>query len=119
MVNPIFEKIKNRRKELGMSQDELASRLGYGDRSTISKLEHGKVDITQTKIANIAKVLGLTTQDLMEFDINLNFDDEIMEKAREIYDDGQTRILLDIKRKLKKDDLDYVVGLVKRLMGEE
>lgn len=33
--------IKRRRKELGLSQSELASRLGYKDHSTLAKVETG------------------------------------------------------------------------------
>ncbi len=33
-----------------MSQEELATKLGYKSRSTINKIEMGKNDITQSKI---------------------------------------------------------------------
>ena len=39
----IYLKIKQRRLLLGMSQDELASKTGYKDRSSIAKIENGKV----------------------------------------------------------------------------
>lgn len=46
-------------------------------------------------------------------------DEKVAPKAQEIYEDRDTRILLDAKRDLKKEDLDYIVGLVKRLKGDE
>lgn len=35
----IGERIKKRRLELGMTQDELAKKLGYKSRSSVNKLE--------------------------------------------------------------------------------
>ena len=45
----LYKRIKARREELGMSQEELATKLGYKSRSTINKIEMGKNDITQSK----------------------------------------------------------------------
>lgn len=64
----LYQRIKARREELGMSQNELAKRLGYKDRSTIAKIEAGINDITQSKIEAFAKVLNTTASDLMGWD---------------------------------------------------
>jgi len=56
----IFELIKQLRIERGLSQDELANMVGYKDRSSIAKVEAGKVDLSQSKIAAFAKALGVT-----------------------------------------------------------
>lgn len=61
----IYEKIKNRRIELGYSQEELAKLMGYKSRSTINKIESGQVDITRNKIAKFAKVLQVKASYLM------------------------------------------------------
>lgn len=61
----LYSRIKMRREELGMSQDELAARLGYKDRSTIAKIEAGVNDITQSKIKSFADALNTTTAWLM------------------------------------------------------
>jgi DNA-binding XRE family transcriptional regulator len=37
----LYERIKKRREELDLSQDELAQKLGYKSRSTIAKIEKG------------------------------------------------------------------------------
>lgn len=49
-------RIKETRKELGITQDELAQRTGY-DRTSISKIENGLVDIPISGIEKIAKAL--------------------------------------------------------------
>ena len=39
-----------RRKELGLSQEELALRMGYRSKSSITKLEKGINDLPQSKV---------------------------------------------------------------------
>ena len=56
----LYERIKSRREELGLSQEELAHRIGYKDRSSIAKIESGVNDITQSKIKAIADALDTT-----------------------------------------------------------
>lgn len=60
-----YEKIRARREELGMTQDELAKLLGYKSRSTIAKIEKGENDITQSKITAFAQALKTTPGELM------------------------------------------------------
>ena len=60
----IYENIKTRTEELGMTKVRLAELVGY-DRSMITKIEQGKVDLTQSKISAIAKALQTTTMKLM------------------------------------------------------
>lgn len=55
----IYERIRMLRTDRGMSQDELAKRCGYADRSMITKIEAGKVDLTISKVELIAYVLGV------------------------------------------------------------
>lgn len=64
----LYKKIKARREELGMSQEELATKLGYKSRSTINKIEMGKNDITQSKIKAFAEALQTTPGYLMGYD---------------------------------------------------
>lgn len=61
----IYEKIKARRKELGLSQDDLAQLMGYKSRSTINKIESGQVDLSRSKIDKFSKVLQVSPSYLM------------------------------------------------------
>jgi transcriptional regulator with XRE-family HTH domain len=56
----IGERIKVRRKELKLSQREMAARLGYNDHTTLTRIEAGKIDLPQSRIVKIAEVLGVT-----------------------------------------------------------
>lgn len=64
----LYENIKKHRKELGMTQDELAKRTGYTSRSSIAKIEQGLVDLPQTKIKLFADALGVTSSELMGYE---------------------------------------------------
>ena len=57
--------IKKLRIEANLSQDELARRVGYTDRSSIAKIESGKVDLTETKIILFARALNVSPAELM------------------------------------------------------
>lgn len=61
----LYQNIRNRRKELGMSQEELAKKVGYTSRSTIARIEKGEIDLSRSKIIAIAKALKTTPSDLM------------------------------------------------------
>lgn len=49
--------IKKRRKEIGMTQKELAEKCGYTDHTTINKIENGLVDVTFKRLEQIAAAL--------------------------------------------------------------
>lgn len=61
----IGDRIKARREELGLSQDELAKRMGYTSRSTINKVEKNINDVTQSNVVKYAKALETTPSYLM------------------------------------------------------
>lgn len=62
------ENIKHLREKRGLSQDSLAEKVGYKDRSSIAKVEAGLVDLSQTKISAFARALGVTPAQLMGID---------------------------------------------------
>lgn len=83
------KRIKQRREQLNMSQDELARKLGYKSRSSINKIELGKNDITQHKIAEFAKALQTTPAYLM------GWIEEKAEKKNDIISDIILRLRTD------------------------
>ena len=64
----LYSNIKRLREERGLSQDALAKLTGYTDRSSITKIEKGLVDLQQSKIELFAKALGTTAKDLVGWD---------------------------------------------------
>jgi transcriptional regulator with XRE-family HTH domain len=62
--------IRKRRKELGLSQSELASRLGYKDHSTLAKVETGGNDITVDTLFKYAEALDISATDLLSYSLD-------------------------------------------------
>lgn len=58
----IREKIKLRREELELSQEDLARAVGYSDKTAISKIERGTVKLDVNKLQAIAEALDVDPQ---------------------------------------------------------
>ena len=56
-MSSIGDRIKTRRIEIGMTQEELAKMLGYKSRASINKIELGLTDVAQSKIPAFAIAL--------------------------------------------------------------
>ena len=104
----LYDRIRTRREQLNMSQEELAKRLGYKSRSTIAKIESGENDITQSKIVAFAKALGVKPGYLMGWEdvpepsssLSLTQQEEThIKKYRQLDSDGKEEIddLIDVK----------------------
>lgn len=102
----LYKNIKKRRLELGMSQSELAKRAGYTDRSSIAKIESGKIDLTQTKIREIADALRIPPGDLMGWD-GIDRGSDISKEDFE---------LLELYHKLESHEQKLIVEMAKSLL---
>ena len=114
----LYENIKKLRKENGWSQEELAKRTGYTDRSTIAKIESGKVDLSQSKIMEFAKVFGVDPGDLMGWEdesIDPYYNSE--EYLNSITDDE--KYLIETYRDLTPDSKEKVTEYAEFLMVKE
>lgn len=61
----IGKRIKSRRELLGLTQEDLARKLGYKSKTTIAKIENGTNDIVQSKVKEFAEALETTPAYLM------------------------------------------------------
>ncbi|WP_311537793.1 helix-turn-helix transcriptional regulator [uncultured Anaerococcus sp.] len=119
----LHKKIKQRRIELNMSQDDLARRTGYKTKSAISRIERGERDITQSQIELFAKALETTPSYLMGWDSEdkLNKEDEkLLNAFNQLNNEGQekaisyTQDLVDsgkYKKTIKEDTSDYITTI--------
>lgn len=64
----IGAKIKQRRLELGWSQRELAKKMGYKDNTTLTKIERGLVDVSQSRVMQFSQVLDVSIAYLMDWE---------------------------------------------------
>lgn len=127
----IGARIKKRREELGMSQEELAKMVGYKSRSSVNKIEIDGRGLPQNKIVMFAKALETTPADLMGWEqIDSRFFGK--EASDEVYDKlaqnikrhhGQTKELLDVYKQLSSENknktLQYSKGLLYTQKMEE
>ncbi len=68
----IGKRIKEKREYIGMTQEELATKLGYRNKSTIAKIETGANDIVQSKVIEFANALNTTVSYLMGWDTKVS-----------------------------------------------
>lgn len=65
MDNIVGKNIRLRREELGLTQTDLAKRLGYKSRVSVCTVETGKEDLTTERVRQYAKALNCSPADLM------------------------------------------------------
>ena len=108
----IGRRIRARRLELHLSQDELAKLAGYKSRFSINKIEQGKNDIPQTKIQDIATALSTTVAYIMGAEPNIPTPDvavdasekelSLLKKYRRLDDVGKATVDAVIDVQLKR-----------------
>lgn len=120
----LYRNIKKYRKELKMSQEELAKKTGYTDRSSIAKIEKGMVDLPQSKILLFAEALNVTPGELMG---NVDeavptsghqtgyYNPETAKAAQEMLDDPDLHALMDAARDARPEYVKSAIQLLKTL----
>lgn len=83
----IGEKIKQARIAKGLTQEELAEKLGYKSRSSVNKIETGGRDIPRSQIKKIADVLDVSPVSLLGFEDENPAEENQQEHRPEISDD--------------------------------
>ena len=104
----IGQRIKNRRKELSVSADELARRLGK-DRSTIYRYENGDIEKLPIDMLDpIAEALSTTPEYLMGWDGE--------EKEKPVEGDGlaeEKRELIEFVKTLSDSDVHELLQIAR------
>lgn len=101
----VGERIKKARKEKGITQTELAERLGYKSRSSINKIEVEGRDIPRSMVVRFAQALGVTPSYLM------GWEDESEPTAESLES-------LELAKKIEQmqpDDKKLVIDLINKL----
>jgi transcriptional regulator with XRE-family HTH domain len=111
-MSTVGDNISIRRKELGLTQEELAKRMGYKSKSTINKIELGINDIPQGKIVKFAKVLFTTPAYLM------GWDEEDNSPAELELTEGE-EMLLNLFRKIPEDKQQLVLQMIRAALGSQ
>lgn len=107
----IGARIRDRRVELGISQDELATLCGFGGRSAVSLVEKGKRNITTERLQLIADALKVKPQYLMGWGNDFNESAYIISSPK-----SDTQTLIEKKlSNLTEGQLKAILSLVKEM----
>ena len=107
------ERIKARRKQLGMSAEDLAEKIGMAP-ATVYRYENGEISkVASDKLQPIADALFTTPAALMGFDDTANPDDEIWNLRESMRRNPDLRILFDAARNATAEELQEAANLIK------
>ena len=109
----LYENIKKFRLQAKMSQDELARRTGYTDRSSIAKVDKGMVDLSQSKIKQFADALGVTQGEL------LGWDEDKKETAPEDGLSEAKRKLLALAENCSEEEAERLLQVMELILGKK
>lgn len=101
----IGKKIAQRRKELNMTQEDLAKKMGYKSKSTINKIELGINDVVQSKVVQFAKVLNCSIAYLMDWE-----EDKEIATDKNLTD-GE-KLLLELFHKVPDDKKEMLLKMI-------
>ena len=122
-ADSIGGRIRERRKELGLSLEELAFRIGYRSGAAISLMENGKWDISADKLLEISDVLGVNPRWLLgkkekiPDDQLKNFLAETISRDQELIEDDRFQDPRDRERMV--GELRFARKLASILEGEK
>lgn len=128
-MDEIGEKIYNRRKELGLTLEEVGEKVGVG-KSTVRKWEKGMIkNMGRDKIAALAKALKMNPVELVpaiksEFvtvESHIEVDTDAMMNAgrlEALHQDPRLGMLFDRARKMSPDDVDFMIQMADRILKE-
>ena len=127
MILDIGTRIKALRTHCGMSQNELAQKVGYTSRTTISKIESGDIKITTEDVVKFAKSLNTTIPYLMGLNENESSEQnqpyylnpEISKIAQQIYDNKELYVLFNAAQDAEPEDLQALHGVLMALKRKE
>ena len=102
MATSIGERIMERRQQLGLTQEELAFRMGYKTKSAINKIELGINDVSQSKVVRFAEALHTSVAYLMGWE----------EKEKPTEDDGLSEEKKELIERIKKLPEEQVLALL-------
>lgn len=117
----LYKNIKKFRTQNGLTQEELAKKVGYSNRSIIAKIESGGVDLSESKIKAFAEALNTTPSELMgwnEEESEYYIDDAARDFAEFLHKNPNYKVLFDASRKVKLEDIEVVKSILDRFGGE-
>lgn len=113
-MSTIGNNISRIRKDLGLTQEDLARMMGYKSKSTINKIELGINDIPQSKIVQFAEVLGTTPAELMGW----KEEDKKNSPTEQSLTEGE-KVLIDLFRRVPEDKQRMLLDMIRVALGNQ
>ena len=83
-MKTVGDRIREKREELGMTQEELSKKLGYKSRSSVNKMENAR-ELPLKKVKMMADVLGCSPSYLMGWDEEVNIQSTISKSNVDLF----------------------------------
>lgn len=119
-LDEIGLKIRNGRRALGMTQQELAEKVGYTSKVAISRIEKGDINISMDKMVEIANAIRVPISDFFDTyekketpDIFIGLSDQSKKRALEYIETLRKADLWQQQNGMEKDGVSELVSTVK------
>lgn len=113
MTGYMSQRIKELRKEKGLTLEQVADIVGVG-KSTVRKWETGMIaNMKRDKIANLAKALGTTPAYLMGWD-----EKEKPSPGKVELTEGE-KVLLDLFKRVPEEQQQLVLQMIRAALGNQ
>ena len=115
----IGKKMFLRRKELGLTLEEVGDAVGVG-KSTVRRWENGMIkNMGRDKIAALAKVLKMSPVEFVPGDdtpASLSLEDR--NRLEALHQDPRLGLLFDRSRKMSHEDVEFMLQMADRILKE-
>lgn len=119
-MGEIGNMIYRRRLELGLTLEDVAQAVGVG-RSTVRKWENGMIkNMGRDKIAALAAVLHLNPVDFVPNDTPETdaISKQDLDRLEDLHQNPRLGLLFDHSRKMKQEDVDFMIQMAERILKE-
>ena len=113
MEETVYQRIRRLRTDKGMTQLDLAKKVGYSGKDMVSRVESGKVDISRNRLIQFADALGVSplylfngSESIEEIGQPLppiSEDDKLLDQFHRLDDEDKARVKERIEMLLESD----------------
>ena len=124
-IDKVF-RIADLRKKAGVSQAELAQRMGYRSSATIAMWETANREPDLATIRKIADYFNVSIEELVNDDIelgyenytlksNARFDEEIISLRNMLHSRPEMQMLFSVSKSASKEDIEKAIRIIEAL----
>ena len=106
------EKVRQRREELGMTQEELSLKMGYKSRASINKIENGR-QVSPKIIVRLAEELKVSAAYLM------GYQEEEKKPTNKSELSESKKKLIDFLETVPDEKVDYVIRIMQSILQDD